>query len=133
MQVSRRECRLCACVLLLAVVLCVPQVALTAEQRPEEHYTLFVELRQPYESSRVALQRMLKAEGYDSQVEREQELSLVLTEAQIGKLFKARVRMRKVEASATAGTISQPDLEGARVPERFEKWIRRVYFDPQRG
>lgn len=100
--------------------------------RQREH-TVFVELQQPYERSRAALQKTLKAEGYESFAEGEREVALVLTEAQIGKLFEAKVRMRKVEGSATAGLREVPYLEGARIPARFEKLIRRVYFDPQRG
>jgi hypothetical protein len=94
---------------------------------------VFVELRQPYESNRAALQKMLKAEGYESFSEREKEISLALTPAQIGKLFQGKVRQRTVEASAKSGTITQPSLEGARIPARFEKLMQRVYFDPQRG
>ena len=76
---------------------------------------------------------MLKAEGYESFSEGEREITLVLAAGQIAKLFQARVRQRKVEASATTGAIAQPYLEGARIPARFEKLMRRVYFDPQRG
>jgi hypothetical protein len=101
--------------------------------RPGSQYTLFVELHRPYESSRAALKKMLKEEGHETFDEREQEISVVLTAAQIGKLFQAKVRLRKVEASASSGAITQPSLEGARIPARFEKLIRRVYFDPQRG
>jgi len=57
----------------------------------------------------------------------------VMTEAQTAKLFDARVRFRKVEGSATPGLREVPYLEGARIPARFEKLIRRVYFDPQRS
>lgn len=98
-----------------------------------EHHTLFVELRPPYGKTGPALQRMLKAEGYESFAEREGELSLGLTTTQIEKLFGAKVRQRTVESSATSGSAAVPYLEGARVPARFEKLIRRVYFDPQRG
>lgn len=133
MQVPRREHRLCACILLLAVVLCIPQVSLTAEQRPEERHTLFVELRQPYENNRAALQMMLRAEGHESFPEGAREIALVLTANEIAKLFQARVRYRKVEASAIPGLRSEPYLEDARIPARFEKLIQRVYFDPQRG
>lgn len=112
---------------------CALQPLSAAEQRADDHYTVFVELRQPYESNRAALQKMLKAEGYESFSERAEEISLVLTPAQIGKLFQGKVRQRTVEASAKSGTITQPSLEGARIPARFEKLMQRVYFDPQRS
>ena len=117
----------------MAVIACAPQSLWAAEQRADDRYTVFVELRQPYESNRAALQKMLKAEGYESFTEREEEISLVLTAAQIGRLFQGKVRQHTVEASAKSGTITQPSLEGARIPARFEKLMRRVYFDPQRG
>lgn len=95
-------------------------------------YTVFVELQPPYMSNRAALKKMLKADGYESFPEGERELALVLTEAQIGKLFQASVRMRKVEAGAAVGVREVPYLEGARIPHRFEKLMQRAYFDPQR-
>ena len=90
-----------------------PSLAMTVPDlsdspRPDRKYTLFVELNQPYESNRVALQKMLKTEGYESFSEGERELSLVLTAEQIAKLFQARLRFRKVEASASPGTGTQP-------------------------
>jgi hypothetical protein len=115
------------------VLACALQPLSAAEQRADDHYTVFVELRQPYESNRAALQKMLKAEGYESFSEREQEISLVLTAAQIAKLFQGKVRQRMVEKSATSGLTPQPVLEGVRIPARFEKLIRRAYFDPQRS
>jgi len=96
----------------------------------QREHTVFVELQAPYVTNRTALQKMLQAEGYESFAEGERELALVLTEAQIGKLFQAKVRMRKVEGSATAGLREVPYLEGARIPARFGKLMRRVYFDP---
>ena len=109
------------------------QDSVAAEPRAEERYTLFVELRQPYESNRAALQKMLKTEGHEAYPEGDREVTLVLTAGQLKKLFGAWVVHRTVEKSATHGMASQPTLEGARVPARFEKLIRRVYFDPQRG
>ena len=94
---------------------------------------MFVELRQPYENNRAALQMMLRAEGHESFPEGAREIALVLTANEIAKLFQARVRYRKVEASAIPGLRSEPYLEDARIPARFEKLIQRVYFDPQRG
>jgi len=98
-----------------------------------EAYTLFVELREPYGKTGPALQKLLKAEGHESFSERGGELSLALTAAQIEKLFGAKVWHRAVEKSAASGSASVPYLEGARIPARFEKFIRRLYFDPQRG
>ena len=98
-----------------------------------DRYVLFIELRRPLEANRVALQKALKAEGYETFLEGEREISLALTTAELKKLFNARVVQRTVEKSATPGTASQHYLEGARVPARFENLIRRVYFDPQRG
>jgi len=110
---------------------CCSLLSLAAE--PSARHTLFVELQRPYESNRASLQKMLGQEGFESFNEREGEIAMVLTAAQIEKLFQARVRMRTVEKSASSGTITQPALESYRIPPRFEKLIRRVYFDPQRG
>ncbi len=98
----------------------------------QREYTVFVELQPPYGSNRAKLQKQLKAEGYESHPEGERELALVLTEAQIGKLFLARIQYRKVEGSAAPGMREVPYLEGARIPARFGKLVRWVYFDPQR-
>jgi hypothetical protein len=109
---------------------CAAQVSSAAEP---ERYTLFVALQPPYEGNRATLQRMLKAEGYESSAEGDEELVLVLTAGELKKLFQAQVRMRTVEASAKPGQITQPTLEGTKIPARFDKLIRRVYFDPQRS
>jgi hypothetical protein len=105
---------------------------LPAAAQPER-YTLFVALKPPYESSRATLQKMLKAQGYESSAEGDEELVMVLTAAQLKKLFQARVRMQTVAASASDRMITQPALESAKIPRRFEKLIERVYFDPQRS
>ena len=109
------------------------QDSVAAEPRADERYTIFVELHQPHARNRTTLQKRLKAEGHESSSEREGELSLALTAAQIEKLFGAKVRQRTVEKSATSGSASVPYLEDVRIPARFEKLIRSVYFDPQRG
>jgi hypothetical protein len=120
------------CAWALAVLFCVPQFLLAAE-RQAERYSLFIALKPPYESNRATLQKMLKAEGYESSAEGDEELVLVLSAAQLKKLFQARVRMRTVAASASDRMITQPTLESAKIPARFEKLIERVYFDPQRS
>jgi hypothetical protein len=122
---------------LMACQLCGPSWAQTAPNgagspRPDTRYTLFAELHRPYEGNRARLQKMLRDEGFESHAEREGEIALVLTAEQIKMLFQARVRFRKVEASATDRMITEPYLEGTRIPGRFGKLIRRVYFDPQR-
>ena len=117
----------------LTVLACAAQPLSAAEQHAADRYTLFVELHQPHARNRATLQKMLKAEGYESFSERDEEISLVLTSAQIGKLFRGKVRQRTVEKSATSGSASVPYLEDVRIPARFEKLIRGVYFDPQRG
>lgn len=118
--------------LTLAALFLVPISLLAAEPQPER-YTLFVELRAPHESNRARLQKMLKDEGHESYAERDGELSLVLTAAQLEKLFQGRVQMRTVAASASSRMITQPTLESYTIPARFRKLIQRVYFDPQRG
>lgn len=118
--------------LAMVTALCLFQLVSAAENAAER-YTLFVALKPPYESNRATLQKMLKAEGYASSVEGDEELVLVLTAAQLEKLFQARVRMQSVAASASDRMITQPALESARIPARFEKLIERVYFDPQRS
>ena len=115
---------------LAAAAFCLPSCSLAADR---EIYVLFVELAEPYEANRATLQKMLKVEGYEAYTEGDREVSLALTAGELRKLFNARVVRRTLEKSATRGTASQPVLEGARIPERFRKLIRRVYFDPQRG
>jgi len=115
---------------LAAAALCLPLGAVAAER---EVYTLFVELAEPYEANRAMLQKMLKAEGYESYAEGESELSLTLTAGELRRLFNARIARRMLEKSATPGLASHPVLEGARIPRRFRTLIRRVHFDPQRG
>jgi hypothetical protein len=117
--------------LMLAALICVPQV-LSAAEAPER-YTLFVAVQPPQSKNRPALQKMLKAEGHESFAEGDEELVLVLTAAGLRKLFQARVRMQAVAASASDRMITQPTLESAVIPARFKKLIRRIYFDPQRG
>ena len=119
-------------ILLALAALCGSQL-LPAAERQAERYTLFVALKPPYGSNRVTLQQMLKKEGYESFPEGDEELVMVLTTGQLRKLFQARVEMRTVAASASDRMITEPVLESARIPARFEKLIRRVYFDPQRG
>lgn len=115
-------------ILALAVAACFPPVSQAAEP---ERYTLFVELRAPHERAR--LQKMLKDEGHESYAEREGEITLVLTARELEKVFQAKVRMRTVEKSAFPGMTTQPTLEPSGIPARFEKLIRRIYFDPQRS
>ena len=117
--------------LMLAALICVPQV-LSAAESPER-YTVFVAVQPPHSKNRPALQKMLEAEGHESFVEGDEELVLVLTAAELRKLFQARVRMQTVAASASDRMITQPTLESAVIPARFRKLIRRIYFDPQRG
>jgi hypothetical protein len=100
---------------------------------PTERYTVFVALEPPHDENRAALQKMLKAEGYESAKEGDEELVLLLTAAELRRLFQARVRMQTVAASASDRMITQPTLESAVIPARFRKLIRRVYFDPQRS
>jgi hypothetical protein len=113
------------------LLLCLPGPLPAAE--PAERYTVFIAVQAPYEKSRAALQKMLGAEGYESHVEGEDELVLVLTDAGLRKLFQAKVRMQTVAASASDRMVRQPVLESAVIPARYRKLIRRVYFDPQRG
>ena len=98
-----------------------------------ERYTLFVALKPPYESNRATLQKMLKAEGYESSAEGDEELVMVLTVAHLKKLFQGRVTMQIVAASASDRIIQQPTLKSARIPTGFAMLIERVYFDPQRS
>ncbi len=117
--------------LVLAAALCLAPFVCAAET--VERYTLFVAVHPPHESNRATLRKMLKAEGHESFAEGDEELVLVLTAAELRKLFQARVRMRTVAASASDRMITQPTLESAVIPARFRKLIRRIYFDPQRS
>jgi hypothetical protein len=97
-------------------------------------YTLFAEISPPVAANRAKLQALLKAEGYPSYREGESEIALVLTEAEMARLFQARIAYRSVERSASAaGAVRQPYLENAAVPARYRGLIRRLYLDPQRG
>ena len=118
--------------LALAAVLMAAPLLWAAEPLPER-YTLFVAVQPPYAKNRPALQKLLKAEGYEPALEGDEELAMVLTAAELGKLFQAKVRMQTVAASASDRMITQPVLESAVIPARYRKLIRRVYFDPQRG
>jgi hypothetical protein len=102
------------------------------EQRGDGPYTIFVELHPPYPGNRARLQKMLKSEGLESFVEREQELALTLTQTQIKRLFGAQVRFREVAASASDRFVRAPYLDAVKIPARFAKLIIRVYMDPQR-
>ena len=96
-------------------------------------YTLFAEISPPVAANRAKLQALLKAEGYPSYPEGDSEIALVLTEAEMARLFQARIAYRSVERSASAGAVRQPYLENAAVPARYRGLIRRLYLDPQRG
>ena len=130
--VSGRSTRGILGCLAMAAISCLFQLASAAETAVE-CYTLFVAVQPPYEKNRPTLQKMLKAEGHESDVEGDEELVLVLTAGQLKQLFQARVRMQTVAASASDRMITQPVLESAVIPARFRKLIRRVYFDPQRS
>lgn len=94
-------------------------------------FTICLGLFPPYETNGVKLQKMLKAEGYESYSEGEEVISMVVSERQLTKLFHARIRYQQVAASASNGFISEPFLEEVKIPGRFTALIRRVYFDPQ--
>ena len=111
-------------------------VLLAAEPAPEKRgdgpYTIFVELHPPYPDSRARLQKLLKDDGIESFAEREQELALTLTPAQLKQLFGAQVRYRVVAASASDRFVRAPYLDAVTIPARFKGLVRRVYMDPQR-
>ena len=117
--------------LVLALAVMLPACPAWAQQALR--YTVFAELHPPLQSNRLALQKALKKEGIEAHAEGDGEVALLLTAAQIRKLFQAKVTYRKVEASSLSGTIEQAYLESATIPSRFAKYIRRVYLDPQRG
>jgi hypothetical protein len=96
-------------------------------------YTVFAELKPPYRDSRAAVQKVLRQEGFEAHPEGNREVALVLTQAQIRSLFAGRVIYRQVAASSRPGMVEQPFLEDATIPPRLAKYIRRVYFDPQRS
>jgi hypothetical protein len=114
-----------------------PAVAGAWAQSPDRsdipRYTVFVAVKAPAASNRPKLRELLKADGYASHEEGEAEIALVLTEAEIRKLFQARVLFRRVEASASRGTVRQPFLENVTVPQRLRGLVGKVYFDPQRA
>jgi hypothetical protein len=115
----------------LCALLFMPHALPAAE--PAERYTVFVAVQPPHAANRATLQKMLQREGYEASAEGDEELVMTLTEAELRKLFQARVRMRTVAASASDRMLTQPVLESAVIPPRFRKLIRRVYFDPQRS
>lgn len=108
-------------------------MAASAGDEAADRYTVFAELRAPYGSNRASLQRVLKREGYEAHAEGEREVALVLTRAQLKALFHANVVHRKVAASSRPAMVEQPYLENATIPPRLARYIRSVYFDPQRS
>jgi hypothetical protein len=96
-----------------------------------DHFCVFISLNQPCKANGVALQKMLKAKGFESYFEGEEVVSLLLTEKEIWKLFHAHVSYQTVVASSHRGSIFEPCLEGVIVPQRFRKLVSRVYFDTQ--
>lgn len=102
------------------------------EQRDDGPHTIFVELHPPYPDNRARLQKLLKDEGLESFAEREQELALALTPAQLKQLFGAQVRYRVVAASASDRFVRAPYLDAVTIPARFKGLIQSVYMDPQR-
>ena len=113
--------------LALALLLCaLPALA-------ADTYAVFVELRPPYAANRAAMRKLLEQEGHRSSAEGEREIVLALSAAQLKALFDANVARRKVAASSRPGMTEEAYLENATIPPRFAKYIRRVYFDPQRG
>lgn len=96
-------------------------------------YTVFVVVREPVAAHRPQLQALLKADGHPSHAEGDNEIALVLTAAELRRLFQARVRFRSVEASASPGTRRQPYLENVTIPQRLRGLVEKVYFDPQRS
>ena len=117
----------------LSISLAARAVLCASQAHGSDTYTLFAELKPPYRSNRTAVQKVLKQEGYEAHAEGDREVALVLTKAQIQSLFSARVVVRKVAASSRPGMVEQPYLEDSTIPPRLAKYIRRVYFDPQRG
>ena len=130
---STRGLGRCACGAVLALAAFFISVQLFGAEKEPKRYTLFVAVQPPYEKNRPTLQKLLKAESYESDLEGDEELVMVLTAAQLKKLFQARVRMQTVAASASNRMVTQPALESAVIPARFRKLIRGVYFDPQRS
>ena len=118
--------RLSASLALAALLL--PAPALAADE-----YTVFAELLPPYRISRPALAKALKKEGYEVHAEGDREVVLILTAAQIEELFQAKVAYRRVAKSSGPGMRDEAYLEAGAIPPRFARYIRRVYFDPQRS
>jgi hypothetical protein len=117
----------------LSASLALSALLFAAQAIAAETHTVFAELKPPFRSNRAAFQQALKKERIEAHSEGEREVALVLTAAQIQSLFGARVTYRQVAKSSGPGMIEQPFLESPTIPARFAKYIRRVYFDPQRG
>jgi len=96
-------------------------------------YTVFIVVREPVAAQRAQLQALLKADGYPSHAEGENEIALVLTAADLRRLFQAHVRFHSVEAGASPGTRRRPHLRNATIPPRLRGLVEKVYFDPQRS
>ena len=117
----------------LSASLALAALLLPAPAPAADKYTVFAELLPPYRIHRPALAQALKKEGYELHAESDREVALILTAAQIRELFRAKVTYRRVGKSSGPGMAEEAYLEAGAIPPRFARYIRRVYFDPQRS
>jgi hypothetical protein len=88
---------------------------------PDRH-CLLLELRNPSEQTASEVEQMLVREGV--QVAREgPDVALLVTEAEIRRLFGARLRWSVTGASASSTMIREPRLQGGRVPARLRSRV----------
>jgi len=89
---------------------------------PPDRHCLLLELRDASEPTAIEVERMLTAEGL--QVSREgADVALHMNEAEIRRVFGARLRWSTTGASATSTLIREPRLQGGRVPARLRSRV----------
>ncbi len=89
---------------------------------PPDRHCLLLELRDPREETAIEVERMLTAEGLE--VSREgADVALLVNEAEIRRIFGARLRWSTTGASTTSTMIREPRLQGGRVPARLRSRV----------
>ncbi|MEM6957765.1 MAG: hypothetical protein AAF645_18870, partial [Myxococcota bacterium] len=103
-----------------------------AEEEEEARDTLvvFLALRDPAHRSRVI--EALRDAGHEAEPEADDEVALIIERSAFETLFQARIGSTTTGASASNRTITVMTLDSYRTPRSIRRWVRNVYFDPQR-
>lgn len=96
-----------------------------------ERFTIYASLREPYGPNGDRVLAALKREGYEAGLHSEGMVWMSLDRAQINRLFRARVRLQTVAASARNGYVTEPTLDHPVIPKRWRRSLSDVFFDGQ--